>query len=273
MAKRQVSAKSQVPVSLYFEGKNLTINITRGDFERMTADLLQRTRDTTELVMQQAGVQIGQLNEVVLVGGSTHMPSVFNMLREVTGLEPSRELNPDTAVAQGAAIHAAILEAQATGGDSRMAKAVIKRLRAVTASDVNSHALGVAVSDPKDKSKKFNHVVIPKNTPIPHKETQLFVTNVDNQQRIHVRLLQGDARDLDACTLIGDLQIVSLPPNLKAGTKVEFTYEYQANGRIIASARELVGNTSARTEIVRDSGLSDAGLDAFEILAREYQVE
>ena len=272
-AKRAVSAKSQVPVSLYFQGKSLTINITRGDFERMTADLLQRTRDTTELVMQQAGVDVGQLNEVVLVGGSTHMPSVYNMLKEVTGREPSRELNPDTAVAQGAAIHAAILEARATGGDSRMAKGVIKRLRAVSASDVNSHALGVAVTDPADKSKKFNHIVIPKNTPIPHKETQQFKTNVPNQQRIHVRLLQGDARSVDACTLIGDLQILSLPPNLPAGSPVEFTYEYEANGRIVAKARELVGNNEARTEIIRDSGLTDAGLDAFEVLVREYQVE
>ncbi len=272
-AKRSLSSKSQVPVNLYFQGKTLTVNVTRGDFERMTADLLQRTRDTTELVLQQAGVTTGTLTEVVLVGGSTHMPAVFKMLHEVSGRLPSRELNPDEAVAQGAAIHAAILEARATGGDSRLAKAVIKRLRAVSASDVNSHALGVAVSEPTDRQKKFNYVMIPKNTPIPHTITQRFTTNVANQQRIHVRLMQGDARDINACTLIGDVRIVNLPPNLPAGSPLEFTYQYEANGRILATARELTGNVEARTEIVRDTGLNDVGLDSFEQLAREYQVE
>src|SRR5262249_59425770 len=89
-AKRKLSQKSQHPVNLYFEGKTLTVAVTRGDFERMTGDLLQRTRDTTELVLQQSGVEVGSLDEVVLVGGSTHMPAVFDMLKSVTGRPPSR---------------------------------------------------------------------------------------------------------------------------------------------------------------------------------------
>src|SRR5258707_1229758 len=135
----------------------LTVAVSRGDFQRMTADLLQRTRDTTELVLQQSGVEIGALDEVVLVGGSTHMPAVYDMLKAVTGRPPSRELNPDEAVAEGAAIHAAILEARETGGESRMAQAVIKRLRAVTATDVNSHSLGIEITDDVDKKLKSNH--------------------------------------------------------------------------------------------------------------------
>src|SRR5204863_8255401 len=172
LAKRQLSAKAQVPVNLYYQGKTLTVALTRGDFERMTGDLLQRTRDTTELVLQQAGVEIGTLDEVVLVGGSTHMPAVYDMLKEVSGRQPSRELNPDEAVAQGAAIHAAILEARETGGESRMAQAVIKRLRNVSATDVNSHSLGVEVTDTTNKTKKSNYIMIPRNTPIPHKIVQ-----------------------------------------------------------------------------------------------------
>jgi molecular chaperone DnaK len=272
-AKRSLSSKAQVPVNLYYQGKTLTVAITRGDFERMTADLLQRTRDTSELVLQQSGVESGTLDEVVLVGGSTHMPVVYDMLKEVCGRNPSRELNPDTAVAQGAAIHAAIIEARETGGSSRMAQAVIRRLRSVTATDVNSHSLGVEVTDTKDRAKKFNHVMIPRNTPIPYKVSQRFVTNVPNQQRIRVRLLQGEVSDIAACTVIGDFQITDLPPNLPVGSPVELTYSYDANGRILASARELTGNKAAQTEIVRDSGLNDTGLDAFEQLAREYQVE
>src|SRR5436190_14967079 len=197
-AKRTISGKAQVPVNLYFQGKTLTVAITRGDFERMTADLLQRTRDTTELVLQQSGVEIGKLDEVVLVGGSTHMPAVYDMLKEVSGRQPSRELNPDEAVAQGAAIHAAILEAKETGGSSRMAQAVIKRLRAVTATDVNSHSLGVEITDLHNRQLKSNHIMIPRNTPIPYTISQRFMTNVPNQQRIRVRLMQGEVPDVTA---------------------------------------------------------------------------
>ncbi len=273
LAKRQLSSKAQVPVNLYYKGKTLTVALTRGDFERMTADLLQRTRDTTELVLQQAGVAMGELDEVVLVGGSTHMPAVFLMLQEVSGRTPSRELNPDEAVAQGAAIHAAILEARETGGEGRMGQAVIRRLRAVTASDVNSHSLGVEITDPQNRARKINHIMIPRNTPIPHTVRQRFTTNTANQQRIHVRLLQGEVADVTACDLIGDFRIQNLPVNLPAGSPVELTYSYESNGRIVAEAQELTGKNQAATEIVRDRGLSDTGLDAFEQLARDYQIE
>ncbi|MGQ0637026.1 MAG: Hsp70 family protein [Planctomycetaceae bacterium] len=271
-AKRTLSEKAQVPVNLYFQGKQLTVAVTRGDFQRMTADLLQRTRDTTELVLQQSGVEIGQLDEVVLVGGSTHMPAVFDMLKEVSGRNPSRELNPDEAVAQGAALHAAILEARETGGASRMAQAVIKRLRSVTATDVNSHSLGVEITDARDRHKT-NHIMIPRNTPIPYMISQKFTTTAQNQQRIRVRVVQGEVPDISACAVIGDFTITDLPANLPAGAPVDVTYSYEANGRIKVSARELTGGRQASTEIVRDSGLTDSGLEAFEQLAREYQVE
>lgn len=273
-AKRELSTKAQTPISVYHNGKTLTVSLTRGDYERMTADLLQRTKDTTELVLHQAGVDPATLDEVVLVGGSTYMPVVEHMLREVTTKEPSRDLAPERAVAEGAAIHAAILEARATGGDSRMAKAVINRLRSVQTSDVNSHSLGIKVTDPKDRGRKINHIMIPKNTPVPVSKSQRFVTNTANQQRIHVEILEGDAIDPAACTLIGDFRVSDLPKDLPAGSPVEITYRYDDNGRIHASARELVGQTEAATEIVRDSGLDENGLvEAFDTLARDYAVE
>jgi molecular chaperone DnaK len=272
-AKRDLSDKAQVPINLYYKGKSLTVALTRGEFERMTADLMQRTRDTTELVLQQAGIGKGQLDEVVLVGGSTYMPVVEAMLKDVTGRQPSRAVIPEEAVAQGAAIHAAILEARATGGDSRLGKAVITRLRAVNTTDVNSHSLGVKISDPNQKERKVNHIMIPRNTPVPHTITQRFVTNAPNQQRIHICVLEGDAADPDACTTIGDFRVVSLPPNLPAGSPVEVTYEYDKNGRINAHARDLTGNKEARIEIVRESGLDTDGVSAFESLASEYHVE
>jgi molecular chaperone DnaK len=239
----------------------------------MTADLMQRTRDTTELVMQQAGIKRGELDEVVLVGGSTYMPVVEAMLKEVSGRQPSRAVVPEEAVAQGACIHAAILEARATGGDSRMARAVNARLRSVNTTDVNSHSLGVKITDPVNRSRKINHIMIPKNTPVPHKVTQRFVTNSPNQQRIHICVLEGDASDPDACTTIGDFRIVELPPNLPANSPVEVTYEYDKNGRISAHAREVTGNREARIEILRAQGLDKEGVSAFESLATGYHVE
>lgn len=273
MAKRELSHKAQTPISVYYRGNSLTVALTRGDFERITADLMQRTRDTTELVMQQAGVGVGELDEVVLVGGSTHMPVVTSMLREVTGKEPSREVAPEEAVAEGAAIHAAILEAKATGGSSRLGQAINQRLRSVNTIDVNSHSLGVKISDPNNRERKINHIMIPKNTSIPYNITQRFVTNSANQQRIHICVLEGDAVDPTACTTIGDFRIFNLPANLPAGSPVEVTYSYDKNGRISVKARELTGNKEAETEIVRDSGLEEAGVSAFETLAASYTVE
>ena len=272
-AKRELSGKAQIPISCYYKGKSLTVALTRGDFERMTGDLMQRTRDTTELVMQQAGMQRGQLDEVVLVGGSTYMPVVEAMLMEVTGRAPSRSVVPEEAVAQGACIHAGILEARATGGDSRLARAVINRLRSVNTTDVNSHSLGVKITDPNNRTRKINHIMIPKNSPVPHRVTQQFVTNTPNQQRVHICVLEGDATDPDACTTIGDFRVVDLPPNLPAGSPVEVTYEYDKNGRISASAKEVTGNVAAEIEIQRSQGLDTDGVSAFESLADQYHVE
>jgi molecular chaperone DnaK len=273
-AKRDLSSKSQVPISVYYKGKTLSVSLSRPEFERMTADLLQRTKDTTELVMQQAGVKTGTLDEVVLVGGSTYMPVVEQMLREVTGKEPSRELMPERAVAEGAAIHAAILQARHDEDGGRLAAAVQKRLNTVRTSDVNSHSLGIKISDPSDKSRKINHIMIPKNTPVPHKVSQRFGTNSPGQQRVHVEILEGDAVDPAACELIGDFRVFNLPQDLPKGSPIEITYAYDSSGRISATAKELTGNNEASAEIVRDSGMDDESVvNAFEVLSKDYDIE
>ncbi|MCL2119391.1 MAG: Hsp70 family protein, partial [Planctomycetaceae bacterium] len=122
MAKIQLSEKLETSITFRHEGKSITVRITRNEFEKLTADLLQRTADTTEFVLEQSDLEFGQLDAVVLVGGSTLMPQVRTMLRELTGIEPYTELDPHTSVAKGAAIHAAILEAKfrtdrSTGND------------------------------------------------------------------------------------------------------------------------------------------------------------
>ena len=273
-AKRDLSTQSQVPISVYYKGKTLSVSLSRAEFERMTADLLQRTKDTTELVMQQAGVRPGTLDEVVLVGGSTYMPVVEQMLREVTEKEPSRDLMPERAVAEGAAIHASILQARHGEGTSRIAEAVQKRLNTVRTSDVNSHSLGIKITDPNDRSRKINHIMIPKNTPVPHNVSQRFGTNAAGQQRVHVEILEGDAIDPMACELIGDFRVFNLPSDLPKGSPIEITYAYDSSGRINATAKELTGNNEASAEIVRDSGMNNEAItDAFETLSEEYEIE
>jgi molecular chaperone DnaK len=272
-AKRQLSTRSQVPISLYYKGKTLTVSLTRGDFERMTADLLQRTKDTSELVLQQAKVDPRELDDVIMAGGSTYMPVVEQMLKEVCHREPSRDVIPEEAVAQGAAIHAAILEAKETGGRGRLGKAVVDRLRSVNTTDVNSHSLGVQITDPMDPTRKSNYIMIKKNTAIPYEVNQRFVTTSPNQQRIHIYVLEGEASDPEACTRIADFQITGLPAGLPSGSPVDVTYSYDSNGRIQVSAVELTGKRQANIDIIRSQGLDNQGVDAFQQIAREYHVE
>ena len=272
-AKRDLSEKSQVPISVYFQGKTLSVSLSRSEFERMTADMLQRTKDTSELVMQQAGVKPGMLDEVILVGGSTYMPVIEHMLREVTGNEPSRDLIPERAVAEGAAIHAAILQAR-EGDPTHLPSAVLKRLKNVTTSDVNSHSLGIKITDPGDSSRKVNHIMIPRNTPVPHKVSQRFGTNADGQTRIHVEILEGDAMDPEACELIGDFRVFDLPANLPKGSPIEISYSYDASGRIYAEAIELAGNKQASAEFMRASGLDEGQVTAaVDLIDQEYVIE
>lgn len=272
-AKRDLSERGQVAISVYYEGQTLSVQLTRPEFERMTADLLQRTKDTTELVMQQAGVKPGTLDEVILVGGSTYMPVVEHMLKEVTGNEPSRKLMPERAVAEGAAIHASILQAR-SGDTAQVPGAVLERLKNVRTSDVNSHSLGIKISDPADKSRKINHIMIPRNTPVPHEVSQRFGTNAAGQQRIHVEILEGDAVDPLACELIGDFRVFNLPDSLPKGSPIAIKYAYDGSGRIHASATELTGNNEASTEIVRDGGLNEGQVsNAVDLLDQDYIIE
>ncbi len=273
-AKRDLSTKTQVPVSVYYQGNTLSVSLSRTDFERMTADLMQRTKDTTELVLQQAGVTPGMLDELLMVGGSTYMPVVEQMLREVCQREPSRALLPERAVAEGAAIHAAILQARHGVNSGGIVDAIQKRLNAVKTTDVNSHSLGIKITDPKDRTRKINHIMIPKNSPVPNSVKQRFGTNTDGQARVHVEILEGEAIDPAACEVIGDFRVFNLPASLPKGSPIEITYAYDASGRISATAIEVTGNNSASAEIVREGGMQETDIkDALSTLSQEYEVE
>ena len=271
-AKRELTLWEKSAVSLSFRGQTLEYEVGRSTFEELTLDLLQRTRDTTEFTIDNAGVDPSTLDAVLLVGGSSAMPSVAKMLEEVTGKQPSRELNPQTAVAQGAAIHAAILEAQ-HAGSGESAKALERRLRTVSTSDVNSHSLGVEVTDPDDTTRKANHVMIPRNSRLPAQRIQRFKTSSQAPHSIHVRLLEGEAADVSSCTFIGDFRLIGLPENLPKGSPVEIAYAYDSRGHIHVSLKETTGNNECLVEIAWSHGLDETAIDALQELATHYRVE
>jgi molecular chaperone DnaK len=200
------------------------------------------------------------------------MPVVPKMLKEITGKEPYRGLSPHTAVAQGAAIHAAILEAKFRGEGSELAEKVRKHLQVVKQENVNSHGLGVVAKNPKT-GKSVNHLMIPRNTKLPSEKKQVFHTSHDGQRRVNVKVTEGDAPDPAACSLIGSCYIYDLPEDLPKGAPIEVTYSFDANGRVRVNARDLTGGREARIEIERRGGLNDSQIDGYSMLATQYKVE
>jgi molecular chaperone DnaK len=253
-------------------GKVASVPISREQFEDLTADLLQRTIDTAELVVAQAKLNMSDLHAIVLVGGSTLMPKVGKSLKQLTGIEPFRELSPHTAVAQGAAIHAAILEAKYRGESSDLTERIRKRLALVKQDNVNSHGLGVSARNPKT-GKMMNHVMIARNTRLPVEAKQTFATIEPNQQRVSIKVLEGDAPDPAACSLVGMCRITNLPPNLPKGSPIEVKYSFDASGRIRVQARDKTGGNVATIEIERRGGLDDKQVDALSALASSYKVD
>jgi molecular chaperone DnaK len=272
LAKIDLSQQNETSLVCRHGGKSVSVKVTREQFEAMTADLLQRTVDTTELVLEQANISMDQLDAIVMVGGSTLMPQVPRVLRNLTGGEPYTGISPHTAVAQGAAIHAAILEAKFRGGKSRVAEKVRKMLAAVKQENVNSHGLGVLATNPRTE-REVNHIMIPRNTPIPHQTTKTFVTNHPDQQQVTIQVIEGDAPDPRACSLLGRCRIKGLPPNLAKGSPVDVTYAFDESGRVVVTARERTSGTEAAIEIQRHGGLNDRQLYAFKKLAKDYKVE
>ncbi|MBN1908348.1 MAG: Hsp70 family protein [Pirellulales bacterium] len=272
LAKLDLSENAETKMIVRHEGKALSVTITREQFATMTADLLQRTADTTELVLEQAGIKPDQLDAIVMVGGSTLMPQVPEMLHRVTGVEPYAGLSPYTSVAQGAAIHAAILEAKYRGQTSELAEKLRKMLESVKQENVNSHGLGVIATNPKT-GREINHVMIKRNTSLPFERTQTFRTRKAGQKRISVQVLEGDAPDPKACSLLGKCRIVDLPDDLPQGSLVDVTYAFDTAGRISVRAKEKTGGKEASIAIERRGGLDEQDIDTLTKLASEYKVE
>jgi len=249
-AKRTLSARSKASVACDYRGFSTRVEITREQFEDRTRDLLDRTRFTAEQTLKAAGLDWDELDHVLLVGGSTRMPMVGAMLKQISGKEPDRSVAADEAVAHGAALHAGLILARRAGKESDFS---IK--------NVNSHSLGVVGTDPQTQRRR-NGIIIPRNTPLPCTAGRIFKTQRDNQRSILVPIVEGESASADDCTPIGKCSL-KLPPQLAAGTPVEVYFHYMSNGRLRIQVRVPGTKAQIENEIVRENSLPKEHLDGW----------
>jgi molecular chaperone DnaK len=270
-AKKELGRRPRTTIVFNARGIEHRLEVTREQFEAMTAHLLGRTRLTTELALDDAGLRWDQVARVVLVGGSTQMPMVRQMIRQSSGRAPDTGINPVVAVAQGAAIYAHMLEtgraprsihprplpqrqpaAPPAGGEPAAADppgAAFPQVRFVTA-----HGVGVKARTKQGRS--INVVIIPKNQPVPAEKTRPFSAPAQ-ARRIKVDVTQGDNPDLDLVEVLGTLVIQGLPADQPAGRPVDVTLSFDEQGRL--HARALYRATGQSLELSLDvaGGLDD----------------
>jgi molecular chaperone DnaK len=252
-AKRTLSRLPQATITCTHAGRMLTVPLSRDQFETLTRDLLTRTRLTVQQVLRQAQVGWDQVDRILLVGGSTHMPMTAAMLRELSGQEPDHTLAVSEVVARGAALHAGIVQ-------SRIVNETVVHpdLADVVEVNVTAHSLGVEV---RHRGRKVNDILIAKNTQIPAAAARVYRTARPGQRRVRVGILQGEAHQAEASIRIGECWIDGLPADLPARSPVEVRCGCAANGLVEVLATDLTTGHAARAAIHRTGGLSDAEIE------------
>jgi molecular chaperone DnaK len=256
-AKKALSQKEQTTTKHTIGGKNYTVKLTRAEFEEAAKQLLERTKLYLSDMMSEANVTWAEVDHLLVIGGSTRMPMVKEMLEELSGKTIKYEVNPDTAVAIGAALlaNATLPEGKENTAPSG-AESGIANFRI---SDVTSQSLGVITVDDRDINKKINSVIIPHNTKIPAKKSGMFATVYDNQTRLLVEVTEGNDTDVEYVKIIGS-STLELPPYPK-NSPIEVIYQYDIDQTIFIEVFDKVANTSLGTfEIDRVANLSDEQL-------------
>ncbi len=188
---------------------------------------------------------------MLLVGGSTRMPMVVKMLRELSGKEPDGSVAVDEAVAHGAALHAAILLAKGRGEEP-----------VIQVRNVNSHSLGVVATD-KRTDRRRNAILIPRNTALPVTAKRVFRTQKTGQRSILVQIVEGESASPEDCSQIGKCVIRDLPADLPAQTPIEVSFAYQANGRLTVHVSVAGTHRELKHEIARENSLAQDALDTW----------
>lgn len=254
-AKRTLSRVPQTSVTCSHEGRMLTVTLTRQEFETLTRDLLIRTRMTAQQVLRQAGLNWEQVDEVLLVGGSTHMPMTRQMMHELTGKQPNSSLAVSEVVARGAALHAGIVATQHSSSPEGLEGSARELLGQVVEINVNAHSLGVEVRN--RQQERVNNVLVTKNTQLPAAASRVYYTVAADQRVVRVKVLQGEATRAEDCIPIGECWIEELPPNLPNHSPIQVRCGVASNGLIEVLALDMTSGKMARTVIHRQSGLTD----------------
>jgi molecular chaperone DnaK len=250
-AKRTLSVRGKASVTCEHRGLTSHVEITRQQFEEATQDLLDRTRFTTVQTLKAAGLEWGDIDRVLLVGGSTRMPMVREMLQQVSGKAPDSSVAADEAVAHGAALHAGLLLAREQG------KPPLFKIR-----NVNSHSLGVVGIDPLTKRRR-NGILVPRNTRLPVTSKRKFKTSKANQRSILVQIVEGESPSADDCTQIGRCSVRNLPADLPPKSPIDVWFHYEPNGRLRVKVLVPGTDRQVETEIVRENSLPKEHLDGW----------
>ncbi len=245
-AKIDLSQVQQTQINLPFitatpEGPlHLDETLTRSKFQELTADLLERCRVPFEQAIKDAGLTKGQLNHVLMVGGSTRMPAVQDLVQSLTGKEPNRTVNPDEVVAVGAAVQAGVLR-----GD----------VKDVLLLDVTPLSLGI------ETKGGVMTKLIERNTTIPTKRTEVFTTADDMQPSVEIHVLQGEREMAGYNKTLGKFQLVDLPPAPRGVPQIEVTFDIDANGIVHVSAKDRATNKEQSMTITGQSTLDKKDID------------
>ncbi len=244
-AKKTLSARNETVVRVEHDGQRFKVDLTREKFEELTMDLLERTRLTTDRLLRDSNHTWNMLTKLILVGGSTRMPMVQEMLERESGLEVDRSLSPDESIAHGAAIYAGILLKHGASAG-----------KGISVKNVNSHDLGVLGVDPKTRERR-RQIVIKRNHRLPAKSSKQFVTAKENQKKIVVKIVEGGTDTGQGATSIGQCVVENLPDEIAKGTPVVVTFKYLSSGRLQVLAEIPSLNITAASSIDRAHGMSE----------------
>ncbi|HAP46679.1 MAG TPA: molecular chaperone DnaK [Afipia sp.] len=245
-AKIELSSTTQTEINLPFitadasGPKHLTMKLTRAKFEALVDDLIQKTIEPCRKALKDAGLSAAEINEVVLVGGMTRMPKVQEVVKQLFGKEPHKGVNPDEVVAIGAAIQAGVLQ-----GD----------VKDVLLLDVTPLSLGI-----ETLGGVFTRI-IERNTTIPTKKSQVFSTAEDNQGAVTIRVFQGEREMAADNKMLGQFDLMGIPPAPRGMPQIEVTFDIDANGIVNVSAKDKATNKEQQIRIQASGGLSESDIE------------
>ena len=259
-AKKELSSATTTNINLPFitataEGpKHFDMNLTRAKFDELTSDLVERTAIPVQNALKDAGMTASELGQVLLVGGSTRIPAVQDKVRQLTGKEPSKSLNPDECVAIGASIQGGKLAGDAGAGEILLLD--------VTPLSLSIETMGGVATR-----------LIERNTTIPTKKSQIFSTAADNQTAVDINVVQGERQFARDNKSLGQFRLDGIPPARRGVPQIEVTFDIDANGIVNVSAKDLGTGKEQHITITAGSNMSDDEIDKAVKEAAEYEAQ